>query len=107
MLIYGIPIDFVLFALTLFGVALLHHHTLPVALTGLATIVVYKLLFTGFKTGAGLDGLGHHLAHEWVGLTNLFLLLMGFALLSRHFEESRIPHEMPALLPDDWKGGVV
>ena len=40
-------------------------------------------------------------------LANLFLLLMGFALLSRHFEESRIPDEMPALLPDDWKGGVV
>jgi Na+/H+ antiporter NhaD/arsenite permease-like protein len=32
---------------------------------------------------------------------------MGFALLSRHFEESRIPDEMPALLPDDWKGGVI
>ena len=25
---------------------------------------------------------------------------------SRHFEESRIPDEMPALLHDDWKGGV-
>ena len=48
-----------------------------------------------------------HMAHEWVDLANLFLLLMGFALLSRHFEESRIPDEMPALLPDDWKGGVV
>jgi hypothetical protein len=47
------------------------------------------------------------MAHEWVTLGNLFLLLMGFALLSRHFEESRIPDEMPALLPDDWKGGVV
>jgi Na+/H+ antiporter NhaD/arsenite permease-like protein len=32
---------------------------------------------------------------------------MGFALLSRHFEESRIPDEMPALLPDDWKGAFV
>jgi Na+/H+ antiporter NhaD/arsenite permease-like protein len=47
------------------------------------------------------------MAHEWVTLANLFLLLMGFALLSRHFEESRIPDEMPALLPDNWKGGVV
>ena len=47
------------------------------------------------------------MAHEWVTLANLFLLLMGFALLSRHFEESRIPDEMPALLPDDWKGGVI
>jgi Na+/H+ antiporter NhaD/arsenite permease-like protein len=105
-LVLGIPVDFILFALTLLGVALFHRHTLPVALTGLSTIVIYKLVFTGFKFGAGLGGLGQHMAHEWVTLTNLFLLLMGFALLSRHFEESRIPDEMPALLPDDWKGGV-
>ena len=106
-LVFGIPVDFILFALTLLGVALFHHHTLPVALTGLAAIIVYKLVFTGFKYGAGLGGLGQHMAHEWVTLANLFLLLMGFALLSRHFEESRIPDEMPALLPDDWKGGVM
>ena len=42
--------------------------------------------------------------HEWVILANLFLLLMGFALLSRHFEESKLPDVMPAYLPDDWKG---
>ena len=107
MLILGIPVDFILFALTQLGVALFHHHTLPVALTGLATIIIYKLIFTGFKFGTGLGGFGHHMAHEWVTLANLFLLLMGFALLSRHFEESRIPDEMPALLPDDWKGGVI
>jgi Na+/H+ antiporter NhaD/arsenite permease-like protein len=106
-LVFGIPVDFILFAVTLLGVALFHHKTLQVALAGLAAIVVYKLVFTGFKHGAGLAGLGHHMAHEWVTLGNLFLLLMGFALLSRHFEESRIPDEMPALLPDDWKGGVV
>ena len=106
-LVVGIPVEFILFALTLLGVALLHRHILPVALTGLATIIVYKLAFTGFREGAGLGGLGHHIAHEWVTLANLFLLLMGFALLSRHFEESKIPDEMPALLPDDWKGGVM
>ena len=106
-LVLGIPIEFILFALTLLGVALFHHHTLPVALTGLTSIAVYKLAFSGFKYGAGLGGLGQHMAHEWVTLANLFLLLMGFALLSRHFEESRIPDEMPALLPDDWKGGVM
>ena len=106
-LLFGIPVDFILFALTLLGVALFHHKTLQVALAGLAAIIIYKLVFTGFKHGAGLAGLGHHMAHEWVTLANLFLLLMGFALLSRHFEESRIPDEMPALLPDDWKGGVV
>ena len=103
----GIPVDFILFGLTLLGVALFHHATLQVALTGLAAIVVYKLIFTGFKFGAGFAGLALHMQHEWVILANLFLLLMGFALLSRHFEKSRVPDEMPAFLPDDWKGGFV
>jgi Na+/H+ antiporter NhaD/arsenite permease-like protein len=39
-----------------------------------------------------------------VVLANLFLLLTGFALLSRHFEESRVPDELPAFLPDNWTG---
>jgi Na+/H+ antiporter NhaD/arsenite permease-like protein len=103
-LLFGIPVDFILFALTLLGVALLHHHTLYVALTGLAAVTLYKLIFTGFKSGTGLGGLVLHLEHEWVILANLFLLLMGFALLSRHFELSRVPDAMPNYLPDDWKG---
>ena len=103
----GIPVDFILFALTLLGVALFHHHTMAVALTGLATITAYKLIFTGFKFGTGLTGLGGHMAHEWVILANLFGLLMGFALLSRHFEDSKIPDVMPAYLPDGWKGGFM
>lgn len=105
-LFFGIPFDFVLFALTLLGIALFHRHTLPISLVGLGIITAYKLFFTGFKDSAGLVGLGLHLSHEFSLLANLFLLLMGFALLSRHFEESAIPDEMPALLPDDWKGGV-
>jgi len=103
----GVPVDFILFALTLAGVALFHHHTLGVALAGLAVISLYKLGFTGFKDGAGLVGLGIHLTHEWVILSNLLLLLLGFALLSNHFEESRIPAILPRFLPDDWKGGFV
>jgi hypothetical protein len=106
-LLFGIPVDFILFALTLLGIALFHHHTLPIGVGGLAVVTLYKLLFTGFKTGIGLAGLGLHIEHEWVMLANLFMLLMGFALLSRHFEQSGIPDEMPRLLPDDWKGGVV
>jgi hypothetical protein len=102
----GIPVDFILFGLTLIGVAIFHHKTLEVALTGLAAIVLYKLIFTGFKFGAGLGGLALHMQHEWVILANLFLLLMGFAILSRHFENSRIPDEMPAFLPDGWGGGL-
>ena len=99
--------EFVLFALTLVGVAVFHHHTLRVALIGLAAITLYKLGFAGFKTGPGFEGLGLHLVHEWVILANLLGLLLGFALLSNHFEESRIPAELPRFLPDDWKGPFV
>ncbi|MDX2156844.1 MAG: SLC13 family permease [Hyphomicrobiaceae bacterium] len=106
-MIGSIPVDFILFALTLLGVALFHHHTLTVALSGLAAITAYKLAFTGFKFGTGLPGLAGHMAHEWVILANLFCLLMGFALLSRHFEESKVPDKMPAYLPDDWKGAFM
>jgi Na+/H+ antiporter NhaD/arsenite permease-like protein len=105
--VLGIPVDFILFAITLICVGLFHHHTLAVALTGLVVISAYKLGFTGFKTGPGLAGLGTHFAHEWVILTNLLGLLLGFALLSKHFEESRVPATLPRFLPDDWKGGFV
>jgi Na+/H+ antiporter NhaD/arsenite permease-like protein len=103
----GIPVDFVLFALTLLGVALFHHYTLYVALTGLFTISLYKILFTGFKTGVGVAGLLGHLGHEWVTIGNLFCLLTGFALLARHFEKSHVPVILPKFLPHDWKGGFV
>src|SRR6187455_420220 len=101
--VFGVPVDFILFGLTLIGVAIFHHKTLQVALGGLAAIVLYKLFLTGFKTGSGLGGLALHIQHEAVILTNLFLLLMGFAILSRHFENSRVPDKMPAFLPDGWK----
>ncbi|MGA8695665.1 MAG: citrate transporter [Xanthobacteraceae bacterium] len=106
-LLFGVPFDFLLFASTLLGIALFHRHTLPIALAGLGIITAYKLAFTGFKDGAGFVGLGLHLSHQFSLLANLFLLLTGFALLSRHFEGSAIPDEMPALLPGGRKGGVM
>jgi Na+/H+ antiporter NhaD/arsenite permease-like protein len=106
-MLFGISIDFILFGLTLAGVALFHRHTLKVALTGLAAVTLHRLLFTGFPAGPGLMGLGAHLAHEWVMLVNLLALLVGFALLARHFDESRLPLAMPHILPDDWKGGFL
>lgn len=104
MSIAGIPLEFILFALTLLGVALFHHHTFYVALAGVSSIALYKILVTGFKTGAGLAGFAGHLGHEWVTLANLFCLLMGFAILARHFEKSHVPVILPRFLPDDWKG---
>ena len=100
----GVPLDFILFGLTLLGVALFHHRTLQVGLTGLAVITIYKLVFTGFRGKPGLAGLAGHFHQEWVILVNLFLLLVGFALLARHFEQSELPMVLPKFLPDDWKG---
>ena len=105
--LYGIPIDFILFAMTLLGVAVFHHHTLRVALVGVTAISLYKIIVTGFKSGAGVSGWMSHMSHEWVILANLLCLLMGFALLSRHFEKSHIPVVLPKYLPDDWKGAFV
>ncbi|MFI4903723.1 MAG: hypothetical protein ACHP91_09930, partial [Burkholderiales bacterium] len=102
-----VPVDFVLFALTLAGVALFHARTLEVAVSGLVVIVIWKLLFSPFAEGAGFAGLASHFGHEWVLLANLLGLLLGFALLSKHFEASQVPAWLPKLLPDDWKGAFV
>src|SRR5262252_178965 len=98
------PIEFALFAATLVGVAVFQKHTLRVALIGLAAIVFYKLAFTGFRGGAGFDGLALQVEREWVLLANLFFLLNGFALLARHFGKSGVPAILPRILPHDWKG---
>jgi Na+/H+ antiporter NhaD/arsenite permease-like protein len=105
--IASIPLEFILFALTLLGVAMFHRHALAVAGTGLAIITAYKLAAVGFHAGPGLPGLLAHLREEFSGLSNLFMLLTGFALLSRHFEQSHLPNRLPDLLPDDWRGGFV
>ena len=102
-----IRIEFVLFGVTLLGVAVFHRHTLWIALSGLLVITAYKVLFGDFHGQPGLIGLEWHLLEEWVIVANLFALLVGFALLSRHFEESHVPKLLPRFLPDDWKGGVV
>lgn len=99
--IAGIRAEFILFAITLAGVALLHHYTLQVALTGLASILLMKLTMDPTFV------LGQHLYHEWEVLVNLLGLLLGFALLAKHFEESKFPEYLPNIIPDDWKGGFV
>jgi Na+/H+ antiporter NhaD/arsenite permease-like protein len=104
---FGIPIEFILFAATLLGVAIFHHRTFTVAVTGLAVILAYKFLFSDFAGEPGLAGLAGHLDHHWVEIANLGLLLLGFALLSRHFEESKLPDLAPDILPDNWTGGLV
>ena len=116
-LIFGLRPEFLLFALTLLGVALLHRHTLAVGLIGLASILIFKFIFLPefnlaehlFGHNAFWDQILHKEMRvgEWGTLLNLLGLLIGFAILARHFEQSRLPEYLPKLLPDDWKGPLV
>jgi Na+/H+ antiporter NhaD/arsenite permease-like protein len=101
-----LPVEFLIFGATLAGVAVFHRRALPIAAAGLLTVVAYQWLFSSFPAGAGAAGLAAHFAHEWVILTNLFLLLVGFALLAAHFERSGLPKVLPHYLPDDWTGAL-
>ena len=93
--------EFVLFALTLVGVALFHRHTMWVALTGMTLIIIYKL---AFNDPADPFQLLHHVGEEGRTLINLMGLLLGFAVLSKHFEESHIPDLLPNYLSGGWLG---
>jgi len=97
---FGIDIEFFLFTLTLLGVAVFHQKTLQVALSGLTAVLLYKFFFTDFQ-------ILQHLQHEKSDLLNLFGLLVGFAILAKHFEHSGVPAKLPKYLPDDWKGAFL
>jgi Na+/H+ antiporter NhaD/arsenite permease-like protein len=90
----------------LVGVALFHKRALPISVAGLAAILLYEALISGFPTGTGGGALLVHAEHEWVTIANLFLLLVGFELLSNHFEQSNLPDHLPGHLPDGWAGGL-
>ena len=103
-MLLGIPIEFHFFAFILLFVALFHNHVLKIALIGLTIVSLYKISFAGFKTGTGISGFTGHLVHEWVIITNLLLLLVGFALLSNHFEKSNVTEVVSTILPKGWQG---
>ena len=100
------PAEFLIFGATLAGVAIFHRKALPIAACGLLAVITYQWAFGSFPAGPGAAGLASHLAHEWVILANLFLLLVGFALLAAHFEASGLPKLLPHYLPDDWTGAL-
>jgi uncharacterized membrane protein YeaQ/YmgE (transglycosylase-associated protein family) len=113
----NIRLEFILFGLTLLGVALFHKHTFWVAISGLTVIFLYKFIF---------DPHFHYFEHllgetpfleqlidkearegEWGIILNLAGLLLGFAVLAKIFEESGVPDIIPNYLPNDWKGPFV
>ena len=104
--LFGIPIEFILFGLLLLSVALFHKRALEISVGGLLAILLLEAFVTEFPTGSGFGALIAHAEHEWVIVTNLLLLLVGFELLSNQFEQSNISDHLPNLLPVGWTGGL-
>jgi Na+/H+ antiporter NhaD/arsenite permease-like protein len=100
MRVLGIPFEFVLFGATLAGVAIFHRRNFEVAVTGLVAVLIYKLSATDLS-------LAHHVHQHWRLLLNLAGLLLGFAILARHFEDSRAPEWFMRKLPGGWQGGML
>jgi Na+/H+ antiporter NhaD/arsenite permease-like protein len=112
-----IRIEFIIFGLMLFCVAIFHRHTFWVAITGLTVILIYKFIFDpGFHLSEHMFGETPFFDQlkdvelrqgEWGIILNLLGLLLGFAVLSKIFEESHVPVILPRYLPDDWKGPLL
>ena len=115
--LFGIRVEFILFSLVLLGVALFHHQTFYVAVTGLVVITLFKLFFDdGFQLVDHLLGQAplaeqimdkHMRQGEWPVILNLLGLLLGFGILAKIFEECGIPEILPKYLPSGWMGPAV
>jgi Na+/H+ antiporter NhaD/arsenite permease-like protein len=113
----GIRVEFLLFALTLIGVAVFHNKTFRVAIIGFTVILIFKFIFDpAFHLREHFFGSTDIISQlidknlrqgEWPILLNLLGLLLGFAILAKHFEESGVSDYLPKFLPDDWKGPFV
>jgi Na+/H+ antiporter NhaD/arsenite permease-like protein len=112
-----VRLEFIIFGLILLGVALFHKQTFWVAVIGLTILLTFKLIFDpGFHLLQHIFGetpIGEQLMDkglrqgEWGIILNLLGLLLGFAILSKIFEESGVPDVLPKFLPDDWKGPFI
>jgi Na+/H+ antiporter NhaD/arsenite permease-like protein len=112
-----VRIEFIIFGLILLGVALFHKQTFWVAVTGLTVLLIFKLIFDpGFHLGShffGTTPFGEQIMDkdlrqgEWGIILNLLGLLLGFAILSKIFEESGVPDILPKYLPNDWRGAFL
>jgi Na+/H+ antiporter NhaD/arsenite permease-like protein len=109
-----VRVEFIIFGLILLGVALFHKQTFWVAITGLTVLLIFKFTFDpSFRLGEHMFGTTPFMEQimdkdlrqgEWGIILNLLGLLLGFAVLSKIFEESGVPDVLPRYLPDDWKG---
>jgi Na+/H+ antiporter NhaD/arsenite permease-like protein len=115
--LFGIRVEFILFALVLLGVALFHNQTFWVAVIGLTVITLFKIFFDGgFNLVEHLVGQTPMVDQimdksmrqgEWPVVLNLLGLLLGFGILAKIFEECGVPEIMPKYLPTGWMGPAV
>jgi Na+/H+ antiporter NhaD/arsenite permease-like protein len=110
----NIRVEFFLFALILVGVASFHHYTFYISVSGMLVILAFKFIFDpGFHLHEHLFGENSFIQQladkdlrqgEWGILLNLFGLLLGFAILAKVFEESKVPDLIPYYLPKGLAG---
>ena len=106
-----VRLEFIIFGFILLGVGLCHKQTFWVAVSGLTVLLIFKFIFDpGFHLGEHMFGttpfseqlMDKELRQgEWGIILNLLGLLLGFAVLSKIFEESHVPEIIPRYLPDD------
>ena len=101
-----IRVEFIIFGLILLGVALFHKQTFWVAVIGLTVLLTFKLVFDPgfhFEHLFGQNPMGDQIMDkglrqgEWGIILNLLGLLLGFAILSKIFEESGVPDILPKI----------
>jgi len=90
--IAGVPAVFFIFVATLAGVLISHRRAWAIALAGLVLIAGVRVGFSRFDALA-------HAAAEAPKLVNLFGLLVGFAVLADHFDQSQVGARLPRVLP--------
>jgi Na+/H+ antiporter NhaD/arsenite permease-like protein len=100
MKVFGIPIEFIFFGLTLAGVGIFHRRSFEFAVGGMLVTLTFELTYNHLN-------LPDHMSHEWRLLLNLLGLLLGFAILARLFEDSKAPEWLLRFLPRGWLGGWV
>lgn len=93
-----VPMELLLFGTTVLGVALFHGLCTEIAAAGLLSVLVCRLLGSGTEPAWAL-------AAEWRLFLNLAGLLLGFAVLAKLFEDSRLADLLAERLPASWAGG--
>ena len=107
---YGIRYEMIIFALMLVGVAVFYTKTMKVAIIGLLSLCFYKYEFTdGFSVIKKLIGYvntdDQFVSGSWNTYLNLALMLPGFSVLAKVFEDSKLPSIIPRFLPKGHWGG--